>query len=151
MNAEDFDIHAILKLLPHRYPFLLVDRVLECEPNDSLTAIKNVTYNEPFFQGHFPTRPIMPGVIILEALAQATGLLAFYSMQNGAMENTMYYLVGVDKARFKKPVEPGDQLYMQVKLLRRIKDIYRFSAIGTVGEQTVATAEFMTTQLEVGA
>lgn len=143
------DIHRILKLLPHRYPFLLVDKVLDCKPNESIVALKNVTYNEPFFTGHFPHRPIMPGVLILEAMAQATGLLAFYSRGENPDDGTMYMLVGVDKARFKQPVSPGDQLVMDVRLERRIRDIYRFSATATVEGRVVSTAEFMTTKMVV--
>ncbi len=146
---DDRDIHAILRTLPHRYPFLLVDRVLEYVAHESLVAIKNVSINEPYFQGHFPGRPIMPGVLILEALAQATGLLAFYSLNEGAADGTMYYLVGVDKARFKHPVMPGDQLRMEVRLLREIHGIYRLSALGKVADRVVATAEFMTTKMDL--
>lgn len=151
-NAADpltMDIHQIFKLLPHRYPFLLVDRVLDCEPHKSIRAIKNVTCNEPFFPGHFPYRPIMPGVLILEAMAQATGLLAFYSRGENPNDGTMYYLVGVDKARFKRPVEPGDQLIMDVRLDRQIRGIFRFIAEARVDGETVATAEFMTTKMEI--
>ena len=142
------DIHRILELLPHRYPFLLVDRVVECVPFESIVAVKNVSYNEPFFQGHFPGRPVMPGVLILEALAQATGLLAFHSLEETAEDGTMYYLVGVDKARFKSPVEPGNQLQMEVRLLRQIRGIYRFEGTATVDGRVVAAAEFMTTKME---
>jgi len=142
------DLHKILELLPHRYPFLLVDKVLECEPNESLVAIKNVTFNEPFFAGHFPGRPVMPGVLILESMAQATGLLAFYSRDEKAREGVVYYLVGVDKARFKKPVEPGAQLKLAVELKREIRGIFKFSATATVDEEVVCSAEFMTTKME---
>jgi 3-hydroxyacyl-[acyl-carrier-protein] dehydratase len=140
------DIHQILRLLPHRYPFLLVDKVLACKPNESIVALKNVTYNEPFFTGHFPQRPIMPGVLILEAMAQATGLLAFYSRGENPEDGTLYMLVGVDRARFKQPVGPGDQLIVDVRLDRRIRDIYRFTATATVADRVVSTAEFMTTK-----
>ena len=145
----EMDIHKVLELLPHRYPFLLVDKVLECIANESLVAIKSVSYNEPFFAGHFPSRPVMPGVLILEAMAQATGLLAFYSLQRKPEDGVMYYLVGVDKARFKRPVTPGDQLRLEVHLQRRIRDIYRFSGVATVSGEIVSTAEFMTTKMEV--
>ena len=134
------DIHQIFKLLPHRYPFLLVDKVLDCEPHKSIRAVKNVTYNEPFFPGHFPYRPIMPGVLILEAMAQTTGLLAFYSRGENPNDGTMYYLVGVDKARFKRPVEPGDQLVMDVRLDRQIRGIFRFIAEARVAIDSEATA-----------
>jgi 3-hydroxyacyl-[acyl-carrier-protein] dehydratase len=137
------DINAILRQLPHRYPFLLVDRVLECKPGESIRALKNVTYNEPFFTGHFPHRPVMPGVIIIEALAQAAGILAF---QTGGVipdQNTKFYFVGIDKARFRKPVEPGDQLILTARLERSFKGIWRFSAAAYVGTDEVASAEMM--------
>ena len=137
------DIHAVLKQLPHRYPFLLVDRVLECHPGESLRALKNVTANEPYFQGHFPQRPVMPGVIIMEALAQATGLLAFATVGSTPDDNTLYYFVGIDKARFRKPVEPGDQLFLEVELLRHIRDVWKFGAKALVDGKVVASAELM--------
>jgi len=137
------DIHAVLKQLPHRYPFLLVDRVLECKPGEDLTAIKNVTVNEPYFVGHFPSRPVMPGVIILEALAQATGLLAFATVGRTPEDNVLYYFVGIDKARFRKPVEPGDQVTLKVKLLRKIRGMWKFATEASVDGQVVASAEMM--------
>jgi 3-hydroxyacyl-[acyl-carrier-protein] dehydratase len=143
-------IHEILQMLPHRYPFLLVDRVLECVPFETIKAIKNVTITEPFFQGHFPGKPIMPGVLILEAMAQATGLLAFHSHNARSDSRHMYYLVGVDKARFKRPVEPGDQLILTARMQRRIRGIFKFDASAHVGTELVSTAEFMTTQMEGG-
>jgi 3-hydroxyacyl-[acyl-carrier-protein] dehydratase len=112
------DIHKILQKLPHRYPFLLVDRVLEVEKNVRIRALKNVTINEPFFQGHFPNRPVMPGVLMLEALAQTAALLAFETQGEGVDENSVYYFVGIDGARFKRPVEPGDQLFLDVQMDR---------------------------------
>ena len=142
------DIHAVMQQLPHRYPFLLVDRVLECTPGESLVAIKNVTINEPFFPGHFPHRPVMPGVIILEALAQATGLLAFATVGSPPDENTLYYFVGIDKARFKKPVEPGDQLMLKVRLLRTIRSMWKFEAVAEVDGRVVAKAEIMAAPAE---
>ncbi|MEM7542032.1 MAG: 3-hydroxyacyl-ACP dehydratase FabZ [Pseudomonadota bacterium] len=145
---DDLSIGRILETMPHRYPFLLIDRILDCTPFESITAIKNVTINEPFFQGHFPGRPVMPGVLILESMAQSTGMLAFYSNQVTGGSESVYYLVGVDKARFKKPVEPGDQLVVKSQLLRKIKGIYRFSASATVADEIVATAEFMTTEMD---
>jgi len=145
----EMDITKIQSLLPHRYPMLLIDRVLDCVPNESLIGIKNVTYNEPFFTGHFPNKPIMPGVLIIEALAQATGVLAFYSLDKAADENTLYYLVGIDKARFKTPVVPGDQLRLEVNLTREIKGIYRFDAVATVDGKVVASAEIMTAKQEI--
>jgi 3-hydroxyacyl-[acyl-carrier-protein] dehydratase len=150
-TATGFEIGEIMRLLPHRYPMLLVDRVLRYTAFESLLALKNVTVNEPFFQGHFPAEPVMPGVLILEALAQATGLLAFKSLGQSAVDGTVYYLVGVDKARFKRPVRPGDQLLMEVRLTRQIRGIYQFSAVGTVSERVVATAEFMTTKSDLKA
>jgi len=142
------DIHAILKQLPHRYPFLLVDRVVELERNTRIRAIKNVTFNEPFFTGHFPEKPVMPGVILLEAMAQATGLLAFQSHNARSSNSSMYYLVGVDKARFKRPVGPGDQVILSARLQRCIRGIYKFETTAHVGDDLVATAEFMTTEME---
>lgn len=135
-------------LLPHRYPMLLVDRIITCEPGKSLTALKNVTHNEPFFQGHFPGKPIMPGVLILEAMAQATGLLAFSSRDLKSHQAKAYYLVGVDKARFKRPVVPGDQLFLEISLLRGIRGIFRFAAVAKVAGKTVASAEIMTTEAD---
>lgn len=137
------DIHAIMKQLPHRYPFLLVDRVEECVPGERLTALKNVSINEPFFPGHFPVRPVMPGVLILEALAQATGLLAFATLGGAPEGNTLFYFVGIDKARFKKPVEPGDQLVLKVELIRTVKGVWKFSAVAEVDGKAVTTAELM--------
>ncbi|BCX87857.1 3-hydroxyacyl-[acyl-carrier-protein] dehydratase [Methylomarinovum tepidoasis] len=138
------DIHKIMSYLPHRYPFLLVDRVIECEPGKRLVAIKNVSYNEPFFQGHFPGEPIMPGVLIMEALAQATGLLASESAPDIlAGKNFIYYLVGLDKARFKRPVVPGDQLQLQVEYLRHKRNIWAFACRAEVDGEFVASAEIM--------
>ncbi|MEM7467020.1 MAG: 3-hydroxyacyl-ACP dehydratase FabZ [Pseudomonadota bacterium] len=141
-------IEDIMSMLPHRYPFLLVDKVTECVPFESITAIKNVTYNEPFFTGHFPKSPVMPGVLILEAMAQATGVLAFHSFKTTSKSDAMYYLVGVDKARFKNPVGPGDQLILRANLKRNIRGIYRFEATAHVEDQLVSSAEFMTTEME---
>jgi 3-hydroxyacyl-[acyl-carrier-protein] dehydratase len=144
MSKEPFlDIHAIIKQLPHRYPFLLVDRVLECKPGLSLTAVKNVTINEPFFPGHFPQRAVMPGVLILEALAQATGLLTFATLGYSPDENTLYYFVGIDKARFKKPVEPGDQLFLKVAHLWDKRGVWKYKARAEVDGQIVTEAELM--------
>ncbi|MGH8283533.1 MAG: 3-hydroxyacyl-ACP dehydratase FabZ [Gammaproteobacteria bacterium] len=144
MSTEPFlDIHAIMKQLPHRYPFLLVDRVLECKPGVSLTAVKNVTINEPFFLGHFPQRPVMPGVLILEALAQATGLLAFASIGHSPGPNELYYFVGIDNARFKKPVEPGDQMLLKVEYLWNKRGVWKFKARAEVDGRVVTEAELM--------
>ena len=137
------DIAAILKQLPHRYPFLLVDRVLECTAGQSIRAIKNVTYNEPFFPGHFPGRPVMPGVMILEALAQAAGILAFVTVGVIPDENTRFYFVGIDKARFRRPVEPGDQLTLTATLERSLRGIWRFSTIAEVAGTEAASATMM--------
>ncbi|HEX6928245.1 MAG TPA: 3-hydroxyacyl-ACP dehydratase FabZ [Gammaproteobacteria bacterium] len=142
-KAITLDIHAVMKQLPHRYPFLLVDRVIECVPGERLTALKNVTINEPFFPGHFPHRPVMPGVLILEALAQATGLLAFATLGSTPDENTLYYFVGIDKARFKKPVEPGDQLILEVELERTVKGVWKFKGVAKVDGKPVTVAELM--------
>ncbi len=136
------DINQIMNYLPHRYPFLLVDRVLEAADKDSLTALKNVTINEPFFQGHFPGQPVMPGVLILEALAQATGLLAFRNMDDH-YENKIYMLVGIDKSRFRSQVLPGDQLTLKVRLLRQMRGIARYECVATVDGKVVAEAEMM--------
>ena len=142
-ETTQLDINAILRQLPHRYPFLLVDRVLECQPGESIRALKNVTYNEPFFTGHFPHRPVMPGVIIIEALAQAAGILAFQTGGVVPDENTKFYFVGIDKARFRKPVEPGDQLVLTARLERSFKGIWRFSVAAYVGTDEFASAEIM--------
>ncbi|HEX4647276.1 MAG TPA: 3-hydroxyacyl-ACP dehydratase FabZ [Steroidobacteraceae bacterium] len=137
------DIQAILERLPHRYPFLLVDRVLELRPGESIRALKNVTYNEPYFPGHFPARPVMPGVIIIEALAQAAGILCFVTEGVIPDDDTRFYFVGIDKARFRRPVVPGDQLILTAQLERSLKGIWKFSTVGLVGDQEVAHAEMM--------
>ncbi|MGW8246986.1 MAG: 3-hydroxyacyl-ACP dehydratase FabZ [Acidiferrobacterales bacterium] len=144
------DIYKILELLPHRYPFLLIDRVLDYQIDDSLTALKNVTVNEPFFQGHFPERPIMPGVLILEAMAQASAVLFYESLGETRPEgNIIYLFVGVDKARFKRPVEPGDQLIISTKILRKMKNIWKFDCIAKVGDEVCCTCEVMCTYKEM--
>jgi 3-hydroxyacyl-[acyl-carrier-protein] dehydratase len=145
------DIHEVLRHLPHRYPFLLVDRVLDFVPEQSLTAIKNVTVNEPFFQGHFPHRPVMPGVLILEALAQASAILSCKTLGTLPDEKSVYYFVGIDKARFKRPVEPGDQLRLETKLVRRMRGMWLFEAAAYVGEEVAASAELMCTYREIAA
>jgi 3-hydroxyacyl-[acyl-carrier-protein] dehydratase len=137
------DIHQILKLLPHRYPFLLVDRVLEMEKGKRITALKNVTMNEPFFNGHFPHRPVMPGVMILEALAQAAGILAFKTAGVVPDENSRFYFVGIDRARFRRPVEPGDQLALKATLERTMRGIWKFSTVAEVDGVEVASATMM--------
>ncbi len=141
-----FDIQQIQKLLPHRYPFLLVDRVTEFVKGERILACKNVSFNEPYFTGHFPQKPIMPGVLILEALAQAAGILAFGTLDAQAAEDSVYYLVGVDRARFKRPVEPGDQLLLDVRMSRHMRNIYKFDAAARVGDEVVAEAELMCTE-----
>jgi 3-hydroxyacyl-[acyl-carrier-protein] dehydratase len=137
------DIEAIMRQLPHRYPFLLVDRVLACEAGQYLHALKNVTFNEPFFPGHFPDRPVMPGVMIIEALAQAAGILAFITVGIVPDRNTRFYFVAIDNARFRKPVEPGDQILLQVTLKRAFKGIWKFDCLALVGGAEVASAEIM--------
>ena len=137
-----FDINKVMEYLPHRYPFLLIDRVIESEDDKYLSALKNVTVNEPFFQGHFPGQPIMPGVLILEAMAQATGLLAFSSMNDGH-ESKLYMLVGIDKSRFRGQVIPGDQLIINVRLKRNMRGIGIFECQALVDGAIVAEAEMM--------
>jgi 3-hydroxyacyl-[acyl-carrier-protein] dehydratase len=137
------DIEAIMRQLPHRYPFLLVDRVLACEAGQYIHALKNVTFNEPFFPGHFPDRPVMPGVMIIEALAQAAGILAFITVGIVPDRNTRFYFVAIDHARFRKPVEPGDQILLQVTLKRAFKGIWKFDCLALVGGAEVASAEIM--------
>ena len=144
------DIHAILKQLPHRYPFLLVDRVIELESNKLIRAVKNVTFNEPFFQGHFPGRPVMPGVLMLEALAQAAGLLAFDAMGQVPDENNIYYFVGIDSARFKRPVEPGDQLILEASIDRVRGGIWKFKGVARVGDEVACEAELLCPMRYVG-
>lgn len=139
------DIHQILKKLPHRYPILLVDRVLQIEKGKSIQALKNVTINELFFEGHFPHRPVMPGVLMLEALAQTAALLAFETLDVVPDEKTVYYFAGIDAARFKRPVEPGDQLILNVELSRMKAGIFKFKAWATVGEELAVEAELMCT------
>lgn len=137
------NVQEVMEYLPHRYPFLLVDRVLECQPGDFVVAVKNVSINEPFFQGHFPQQPVMPGVLILEALAQTTGILAFTTANIRPSEGALYYLVGVDKARFKRQVEAGDQLRLDIKLTRTMRTVWLFSGTATVDGNVAATAELM--------
>lgn len=136
------DIHEILKLLPHRYPFVLVDRVLELVPEDRIIALKNVTINEPFFQGHFPGAPIMPGVLMLEALAQAGGILCFKSMPQQAPGSSVLFM-GMDKVKFRKPVTPGDQLILDVHLIKLRGKVAKMSGVAKVNENTVTEAELL--------
>ena len=143
------EIRDVLEYLPHRYPFLLIDRVLACEPGRRVVALKNVTINEPFFQGHFPYFPVMPGVLIVEAMAQAAAILTFHSEKAKADERSLYYFVGIDNARFKKPVVPGDSLHLDVSLNRRVRSIWKFGARALVEDAVVAEAQLMCTVRKV--
>lgn len=143
------DIHKILEKLPHRYPILLVDRVLEIEKGKQIKALKNVSINEPYFMGHFPHRPVMPGVLMLEALAQAAAILSFESSGTQADDKNVYYFVGIDGARFKRPVEPGDQLILNVELERSRGGIFKFKANATVDGSTAVEAELMCTMRRI--
>jgi 3-hydroxyacyl-[acyl-carrier-protein] dehydratase len=143
------DIHQILKQLPHRYPFLLVDRVLSIETGKRIVALKNVTMNEPFFTGHFPHRPVMPGVLILEAMAQAAALLSFDTQGVTPDDKTVYYFAGIDGARFKRPVEPGDQLTLDVTLERSKAGIFKFKGVTRVGDDVACEAELMCTMRRI--
>ena len=143
------DIEEIKKILPHRYPFLLIDRVIEVKQGECIKAIKNITYNEPCFQGHFPSKSVMPGVLIIEAFAQATALLGAYGLDEiRNSENELYYLVSVDKARFRKPAGPGDQLIINVKFLSVKRGMWKFNASACVDSEEVASAELLTTIME---
>ena len=142
----EMNINEVKNFLPHRYPFLLIDKVLNFETGKRLTAIKNVSFNEPQFTGHFPSQPIMPGVLIIEALAQATGILAFKSEVGEPQEGQIYMLVGVDNARFKRMVEPGDQLKLEVEVLTVKRGIWKFKGTAYVDDNVVTSAELMCTQ-----
>jgi 3-hydroxyacyl-[acyl-carrier-protein] dehydratase len=146
---KSLDINQIKQYLPHRYPLLLVDRVIDWESGKSITAIKNVTINEEFFVGHFPHKPVMPGVLTIEALAQTAALLAFLTTGQKPDDNAVVYFVGIDGARFKRPVEPGDQLKMQVEILRQARGIWKFHAKATVDDQLVVEAELMCTMRSI--
>ncbi|MCS6765303.1 MAG: 3-hydroxyacyl-ACP dehydratase FabZ [Candidatus Protistobacter heckmanni] len=150
MTAPNIDIHQIIKLLPHRYPMLLVDRVLELEPRQRIVALKNVTINEPYFTGHYPDHPVMPGVLILEALAQTAALLTF-SEQSEELKNALYYFVGIDGARFKRPVGPGDQLILHASFERYMRGMWKFKAHATVDGQIASEVELMCTVKKVEA
>ena len=143
------DVHQILKLLPHRYPFLLVDRVLEIETGKSIKALKNVTINEPFFMGHFPKHPVMPGVLMIEAMAQAAALLSFSTLGVTPDDKTVYYFAGIDGARFKRPVTAGDQMIMDVSLLRMKAGIFKFKGVTRVDGNIACEAELMCTMRTV--
>jgi 3-hydroxyacyl-[acyl-carrier-protein] dehydratase len=149
MNTPVLDIHKILKKLPHRYPILLVDRVLEIEKNVRIKALKNVTINEPFFMGHFPARPVMPGVMMLEALAQTAALLSFESMGTEPGDDTVVYFVGIDGARFKRPVEPGDQLILEAWIERAKAGIYKYKTRASVDGEIACEAELMCTMRKI--
>jgi 3-hydroxyacyl-[acyl-carrier-protein] dehydratase len=149
MSTPVMDIHQILKRLPHRYPFLLVDRVTEMVKDQRITALKNVTINEPFFGGHFPHRPVMPGVLILEAMAQVAALLSFASQDQDPGDDTVVYFAGIDGARFKRPVEPGDQLVMEATLLRAKAGIYKYATRALVDGELACEAELMCTMRKI--
>ncbi|MDD5451831.1 MAG: 3-hydroxyacyl-ACP dehydratase FabZ [Desulfovibrionales bacterium] len=142
METNKINIREILKILPHRYPFLLVDKILECKSGESIKGLKNVTINEPFFQGHFPGQPIMPGVLILEAMAQVGGILAYLSNEE-EMKNRLFYFIGLDKVRFRKTVVPGDQIVFDLTMLKRKMKMYMMAGRATVDGKLVAEAELM--------
>lgn len=142
-NVGQMDIEKIMGYLPQRYPFLMVDRVISCEAGKNIVACKNVSVNEPFFQGHFPKKPVMPGVMVIEALAQACGLLAFVTANVTPAEGKNFYFAGIDRARFRAPVLPGDQLILKVELIRKIRSIWKFTARAEVDGKVVADAEVM--------
>jgi len=143
--VSGMDIHEILQHLPHRYPFLLVDRVISCEPGKNIVALKNVSINEPFFTGHFPHHPVMPGVLIVEALAQAAAILSFKTMGTQPDDQSVYYFVGIDRARFKKPVSAGDQLRLEVGIKRTVRGVWKYTAVAKVADTIVTEAELMCT------
>lgn len=147
--SESIDIIKILELLPHRYPFILVDRVLDYQPFDYLTAIKNVTINEPFFMGHFPGNPIMPGVMMLEALAQSSAILSNLSRKPSEGHEFLYYFAGIDNAKFKQIVTPGDQLRLEVKLIGRKRDFWRLHGEVFVGDKLACSADLMSASKEI--
>ena len=142
---SSMDINQILEYLPHRYPFLLVDRVLSCDPGKTIVALKNVTINEPYFQGHFPNYPVMPGVLIIECMAQAAAILTFHSEKAKPDKRSVYFFVGIDNARFKKPVVPGDTLRLEVAITRHVRGLWKFAAQAWVGEVMAAESEIMCT------
>ena len=144
-SVSAMDIHDILQYLPHRYPFLLVDRVLECVPGQRILALKNVSINEPFFPGHFPHHPVMPGVLIIEALAQAAAILSFKTLGNKPDDKSVYYFVGIDNARFKRPVSAGDQMQLDVSLTRSSRGIWKFSGKALVDGKVATEADLMCT------
>ncbi len=149
MTADEIDVREIMRLLPHRYPFLLIDRVLSCESGKEIVALKNVTVNEPYFGGHFPNFPVMPGVLIIEAMAQASALLAFKTFDLARADSNVFYFVGIDDARLKKPVTPGDQLIVKAQILRSIKGIWKFTGQAYVDDKLVSQASLMCTMRNV--
>ncbi|MEE8307039.1 MAG: 3-hydroxyacyl-ACP dehydratase FabZ [Gammaproteobacteria bacterium] len=149
-QSTTLDVHEIMERLPHRYPFLLVDRVVECIPGESITVVKNVSANEPYFAGHFPDHMIMPGVLIIEAMAQAAGLLAIATVNEKKQSGTIYYFVGIDKARFKRPVVPGDQLTIKATITSMRTSLQKFDARAEVDGQLVAKGELLTAPNKVG-
>lgn len=148
---KTLDIHAILEHLPHRFPMLLVDRVLDCEPGKHIRALKNVTINEPFFPGHYPHSPVMPGVLVIEAMAQTAAILSFLTMGQKPNDRSMYYFVGIDGARFKRPVLPGDQLILEVEITRTARSIWKYGGRALVDGQLAAEAELMCTYKMIAA
>lgn len=143
VNDTGMDIHEILKHLPHRYPFVLIDRVVSLELGKEIVAIKNVSVNEPYFPGHFPYHPVMPGVLIVEAMAQAAAILSFKTMDTMPSDDSVYYFAGIDSARFKKPVSPGDQIILKVKIDRILKGIWKYTGVASVDGAVVAEAQMM--------
>ena len=148
-QTTNLDINEILKYLPHRYPILLIDRVIELELDKRIVALKNVTYNEPHFTGHFPHLPVMPGVLVVEAMAQAAGVLSFATMGRHSDDNSVFYFAGIDDARFKRPVVPGDQLRLEVDILRKSRMLWKFKGTATVDGQVVAEAQLMCALREI--
>ena len=146
---SELDIHEVLKYLPHRYPFILVDKVVELMPNEFIAAVKNVSINEPYFQGHFPNRPVMPGVLILEALAQASAILAFKSTNTVPSEDSLYYFAGLDKVKFKRIVEPGDQLRLEVEIVKHKQGVWKVRGVAKVGDEIACTADLTSAKRDV--
>ncbi len=146
----EMDIHQVLAHLPQRFPFLMIDKVLECEPGKRIRALKNVSANEPYFPGHFPNRPVMPGVLILEAMAQAAGILVFRTLQTTPDDKSVYYYAGIDNARFKRPVVPGDPLEVEVTILGSKRGVWKFGCVARVGAAVVAEAEILCTVRAAG-
>jgi len=149
MSMEVMEIREILEHLPHRYPFLLVDRVMECEPGKCILAYKNVTMNEPFFEGHFPHFPVMPGVLIIEALAQAAAILSFKTMGIKPNDKSVYYFAGIDDARFKRPVVPGDKLELEASIIVNKRGIWKYAVSARVGDQLAASATLLCALREI--